>query len=157
VWLKCYRIIYHVIFLFYSFEISNIYQNIDIDPPKPPLQTPPLHNHSSKHTHRCSVSYIELNLCLLVITYSSYNVPKCVWLKFSVWTSVCRSGESVKPIPRKIISGHLNWYLLWVVFRIQDHVYTLKHNLYFLVMALISTQRDCVPVLSVCLVSCGPF
>jgi hypothetical protein len=133
VWLKCYRIIYHVIFLFYSFEISNIYQNIDIDPPKPPLQTPPLHNHSSKHTRRCSVSYIELNFCLLVITYSSYNVP------------------------RKTISGHLNWYLLWVVFRIQDHVYTLKHNLYFLAMALISTQRDCVPVLSVCLVSCGSF
>lgn len=31
---------------------------------------------------------------------------------------------------------------------IQNHVYTRKHNLYFLVMVRISTQGDCVPVLS---------
>ena len=73
---------------------------------------------------RCSASNIDFNSCLL------------------------RKHIITQYIPRKTLSEHLNWYLLWVVFRIRNHVYTRKHNLYFLVMVHISTQGDCVPVLS---------
>jgi len=89
--------------------------------------------------HPWKLEHLELKILLYGKMSMSIKRMECAWLKYSVnsWG--------------KKVSGH--WYLICVIFRIQDLVCTLKHSLCFLVMVYISTQGDCAPVHSVSWVS----